>query len=106
MKVLKLFFVLSVALGTSPMIFADDYYDDDIYFDESKAKQKNTKVEKSSSATQSYNYGYSYSGSTRDVDEYNRRGAYNSEDSVAYDSVLTQDGYVYTNRIERFYNPE
>ena len=78
---------------------AQGYYDDDIYFDSSKAKAKKTtqtvvkKTPVSSSSTtvvtdngttvvsvpasalSKVTTSTSYSGSTRDVDEYNRRGS-------------------------------
>lgn len=104
MRFINLLLSASLVLVASPMALADDYYDDDIYYDASKAKKKTSKNDYQSST--GYDYGYSSSSSTRDVDEYNRRGGdYNQAEGVVYDSILTQDGYIYTNRIERFYNP-
>ena len=100
--------MLASAVLITPIVsYADDYYDDDIYFDESKAKKK--KTEKTTYAyPQSYstNSTYDYGSSMRDVDEYNRQGAYYATtDSIKVDSAMLLDGYTYTNRIERFYNP-
>ena len=108
MNVLKTFFIASVAMIVAPTISADDYYDDDIYYDASKAKQKSVKVTPKENYSTAISSGTTttYYESSRDVDEYNRRGGSYTVDTVGYDSVLTQDGYVYTNRIERFYNPE
>lgn len=43
--------------------------------------------------------------STRDVDEYNRRGAYSQNDSAAGISEQPED-YKYTRRIEKYYNED
>ena len=110
-------FYMTIMFAIAPIVIADNYYDDDIYYDASKAKNKQAKVEANSSKNQptiivtepgDYNIVYNYSGSSRDVDEYNRQGAYsyNATDTLNGDSVLSMDGYTYTNRIERFYNPE
>ncbi len=104
-----------VSLVIVPIAMADNYFDDDIYYDASKDKSKTQKVEVVTKSTttaisqpvSSIDYS-SYSGSMRDVDEYNRQGIYSDiySDTVSYDSVLNIGGYTYTNRIERFYNPE
>lgn len=100
--------------AVASMAMADNYFDDDIYYDASKAK-KSQKVGTATKTPQVLRYepvmetvDYStYSGSMRDVDEYNRQGMYSSySDTLGGDSILNIDGYTYTNRIERFYNPE
>ena len=110
MRFIKLTLAMFVAFASPAIAVADNYYDDDIYYDASKAKKNARKVEtiviEQSVPTYNiddYNYGTTY----RDVDEYNRQGAYyyTNVDTVAADSVLNVDGYTYTNRIERFYNP-
>lgn len=108
MKEYRLFYAI-IMLVIAPMAMADDYYDDDIYFDASKTKKKTAKVISNNNQSQpivnniDYNY---YGGPMRDVDEYNRQGAYSIIDTIGNDSVLNMNGYTYTSRIERFYNPE
>ena len=81
MKSLKLCLFATVVLTAPILLFADDYYDDDIYYDESKAKTK--KSNKTESNTNSAEYSASFGSSSRDVDEYNRQGAYYTTDTVA-----------------------
>ena len=121
-KLLRLTFVTVVAaLGTTMSISAQGYYDDDIYYDASKAKkEQKQKIEQAAKQAARKNYvpsqpitnypaadSYSYhNNSTRDVDEYNRR--YNGRettDSISLDQLLNGD-FTYTERIERFSNPE
>ncbi|MDE6144657.1 MAG: hypothetical protein K2F96_00085, partial [Muribaculaceae bacterium] len=107
---------------------AQGYYDDDIYFDSSKAKAKKTTqtvvkktpvssfsttvvtdngttvVSVPASALSKVTTSTSYSGSTRDVDEYNRRGSYKPVQSQSVDDL--GENFEYTRRIERFYNSD
>ena len=110
----KYFFIAMSVLAVSSA-FAQDYYDDDIYYDASKEK-KPVKVEATPDA-----YIYpdkavdfnepvyeAYNAGLRDVDEYNRRGGiYAVRDSVPTDSVsaVDSDVFQYTERLERFDNP-
>lgn len=102
-------------IALAPMAIADNYFDDDIYYDASKAKKnkkrevvitKTPEVSKIESEFLEVDYN-TYNGLMRDVDEYNRQGVYSTySDTLGSDSILNMDGYTYTNRIERFYNPE
>lgn len=75
-------------------------FDDDIYYDASKAKKKVTVVKKArATEPASFPAADTYAGeltsSTRDIDEYNRRGIFAVPDSVGSDSLATkldQDG--------------
>lgn len=113
MRILKITLVALMSIAVCTTAVADNYFEDDIYYDASKAKKKKEKkVETTNTVTQPISYQnevvYNYGNSMRDVDEYNRQGAYYSyaADTTANDSILNIDGYTYTNRIERFYNPE
>lgn len=106
---------------------AQGYYDDDIYYDASKAK-KEKQEQARQRAVQAARSNYvpsaqpftdypaadTYtvnSGSTRDVDEYNRRysptqaNGVEQTDSVSLDQLLAGD-FANTRRIERFSNPD
>ena len=113
--ILLMSFVVAMGLQTS----AQDYYEDDIYYDASKSKKstaiKPTRVPAVDNSTV-YHYGsqpsypaadtYSVHGVVaRDVDEYNRRGYYAITDTVTSDSLPDNGDFAYTRRIERFYNP-
>ena len=120
--------LLGVMALTAGSLQAQDY--DDIYYDASKAqttKTKKVKVEKPVKTTAVYgevpekyqvvaNENYR---TERDVDEYNRRGAYDPINQTNYeidingdtiyfdaDSVYDDDAFANTRRIERFYNPD
>ena len=111
-KVSYLIISVLMVLVAAPMSVADNYNNDDIYYTETKAKKKTKKekakkIVKDTPTEENYNYeDYNSGYELRDVDEYNRRGAYDYSysytDSLPYDSMR---GYTYTNRIERFYNP-
>ncbi|MBR5744951.1 MAG: hypothetical protein IKX94_06455, partial [Muribaculaceae bacterium] len=114
--------VLVGTLGVSAMT-AQSYYDDDLYAP--KQSSKTTKSTVTPTIGTSYSSGYYYetprhtgdyasadsyyfdSGSTRDVDEYNRRyvSTVTPLDSASLDSALYDD-FTYTRRIEKFYNPD
>ena len=118
-RVFALMSLLALGVGS---LMAQDY--DDIYYDASKSsssKAKTVKVvtpaktvavygevpEKYKAAVQS-NYS-----TDRDVDEYNRRGAYEPNyevtitgDTVFYGDTIYEEAFANTRRIERFYNPD
>ena len=104
--------LIAVLLG-SGLASAQGYYDDDIYFDASKAKKATTTAQ---SARNKYYGSYpaadTYTpegGSTRSVDEYNRRGIFavpHATDTISVDSLIALGDFSYTRRIERFHNPD
>lgn len=111
--------IASLMASVSILCSAQGYYDDDIYFDSSKDKDKNKELAKQQAAAKSRTNGYviqrvadypsadtySYSGtSTRSVDDYNRRGMF-ARDSIANDSAQSATDFAYTRQIERYYNP-
>lgn len=101
----------------SSTAMAQGYYDDDIYFDESKARKEKAekKQDKRHSAqpTSTYTRVASIPATAvttaarpeRDDDEYNRRGAYAPVKQQGDDSFLG-DNFEYTKRIERFSDPD
>lgn len=103
-------FILTCLLSSGVM-FGQGYYDDDIYYNASKAKAEK-KAEQKKSAV-SYESGdfeapvyQVYNNSNRDVDEYNRRGGVYS-DTLSNDTTANSpDVFEYTERIERFDNPD
>lgn len=116
--------LFAMVLSASFALQAQGFYDDDIYYDASKAKkEKQAKAVEAARKAARSNYIPSQpvadypgsdtyvvnSGSTRDVDEYNRRYTLQNgrevTDSVSLDQ-LTQGGFVNTRRIERFSNPD
>lgn len=118
-KVLLLALMLT---GSSIASYAQ--YDDDIYYNPAKDKKTQTvTVKKTATPSQSYssypvsqynpNLGgadyapadsYQVTGtSTRNVDEYNRRGVYAVSDSLKSSSDQSDD-FQYTRRIEKYYN--
>ncbi len=115
--------VVTVLAASLPMQ-AQGFYDDDIYYDASKAKkEKQEKAIEAAKKAARRNYIPSQpvadypgsdtyvvnSGSTRDVDEYNRRSAFSGSreetDSVSLDRLMQGD-FANTRRIERFSNPD
>ena len=105
------FKIMALALIGVPATAGAQDFEDDIYYNPSKSTKQTVKVQQKTVSIDKNQYNdwmssdsYSYaSGSTRDVDEYNRR--YNFADTVAVDSVATDD-FTYTRRIQKFYNPE
>lgn len=121
MKVEKgLLLLATVFTGFAGTLSAQSYYDDDIYYDASKAPKKVEKQVKAAprqntAAQQPRVYqtmpgadSYTvYTSNTRDVDEYNRRGSYVAQaDSRAAADTAAAGDFRYTRRIEKFYNPE
>lgn len=115
--------VIAMLAGTTAV--AQGYYDDDIYYDASKArKEKQEKALEAARKAARSNYIPSqpvadYAGSdtyvvdtrnTRDVDEYNRRYSVSPSGKELTDSIsldqLTQGDFANTRRIERFSNPD
>lgn len=89
-------------------VMAQGYYDDDIYFDESKAKAKKTQTTTVRTSPSSTNRTSAKPVATvrvdRDIDEYNRRGSYQPVKTNTVDDL--GDNFEYTRRIERFYNQD
>ena len=102
---------LLVASGSS-VALAQNYDDDDIYYNPSKSKAK-PKTEKPAQSTSVYVYDYpaadAYtpvpgSGVAIDVDTYNRRGVFAGADSSV--TKAPQSDFNYTRKIQRFDNPD
>lgn len=121
----RIFALLGVlALGAGSLLQAQDY--DDIYYDASKSTTTGTKAKNKSSKT-AVIYGevpeqYKVAAQDnyrleRDVDEYNRRGAYapGYEIDINGDTIyeidingdtIYEEAFANTRLIERFYNPD
>lgn len=113
-----------LALSAGTILQAQDY--DDIYYDASSSKKgeaKTTKVVKPAKTVTVYGevpekYKVAVQDNyrtDRDIDEYNRRGAYElnyevdiNGDTIWFngDSIYDDDMFANTRRIERFYNPD
>ncbi|MDE6262634.1 MAG: hypothetical protein K2M09_04955, partial [Muribaculaceae bacterium] len=89
-------------------VMAQGYYDDDIYYDESKAKAVKTQTKSAIKSATAKPAQTAQRVATvrveRDVDEYNRRGSYKPVQSNTVDDL--GDNFEYTRRIERFYNQD
>lgn len=118
--------VLCILAGFSATVAAQDF--DDIYYNPSKDKAKEKAKIQASTAkrnpdatiekvynpstytpTPDYTAAGSYefnTGSTRDVDEYNRRTSSNSVSNASDTTQAQSDDFEYTRRIERFHNPD
>lgn len=111
MNIKRIFTFLAGTLVAAGAVSAQSYYDDDIYFDASKASkpaQKTAKKNNNRTAVVVYDYpsadNYTVSGTrTISVDDYNRRGIF-ATDSLTADTTATD--FAYTRRIEQFYNPQ
>lgn len=113
------FFLLALLMvGGAGFLSAQGYYDDDIYFNPAKDKDKKIEEAKQAAAREAARIAairqsdypaadtYQVVGtSTRSVDDYNRRGIFAYPDTVAADSAASES-FAYTRKIERFYNPE
>ncbi|MDE6514244.1 MAG: hypothetical protein K2L05_08690, partial [Muribaculaceae bacterium] len=110
----RMFALAAVAMLTAGSASAQGYFDDDIYFDAKKAKkEKAEKAEKAeklqkqqpvkAAATVESSVADYGTGSTRAVDEYNRRGSYKPQQAATTD---LGENFQYTRRIERFSNPD
>ncbi|MDE6265741.1 MAG: hypothetical protein K2M07_00125, partial [Muribaculaceae bacterium] len=111
MNIRKSLVISSLMLGTALCCVAQDYYDDDIYYNADKArKEQAEKAKKAAEAKRrasqplpgSDQYTV-FTDNNRNVDEYNRR---NLTREVVDTTVNEQGDFVYTRRIERFYNPD
>lgn len=99
---------------------AQSYYDDDIYYNASKVKKEKQEAQKKEAEKMAAsNYvpnksvdfpaadTYSVpSGSTRDVDEYNRRNKEGVSSTSSSVSDAEDNTFAYTRRIEKYHNPE
>lgn len=112
---------LTIALAAAAAS-AQGFYEDDIYFNSSKDKDKNKEAARKQALQRTAtrpdgvivrrlpDYAaadtYSFEGtSARSVDEYNRRGIFARDSITPLDTAaLTQD-FAYTRQIEKYYNP-
>lgn len=95
--------IVAMALGLFPAtaVFAQSYFEDDIYYNPKKDNTTQTvkKTEKKKS-------NYIADFSNMDVDSYNRRGQYYSSPVDTIGSRAEQDAdFVYTQKIQKYYNP-
>lgn len=103
MKEKIILLVMSVLMGNC-VLLAQNYYDDDIYYDASKVQ----KVDKKKKSSLDYDGSdvYNVNGTmTVDVDTYNRRNLNSVVDTSGIDSLASKE-FLYTRRIERFYDPD
>lgn len=117
MKIHKLL-LCALAFAASSVVAVGQSYDDDIYYDASKAKKQKNEAKARAKAERDAALNYpaadTYAGqltsSTRDIDEYNRRGIFaipsDSLAAAAANDTTSGDAFAYSRRIERFYNPE
>ncbi|MDE6669094.1 MAG: hypothetical protein K2K26_05375, partial [Muribaculaceae bacterium] len=91
------YIIMGALALTMPLVHvqADDFFDDDIYYNPSKEKKVTTK---SSSYIANFD--------DLDVDTYNRRGQYYMSpiDTVG-ERVGMEEDFVYTQQLQKFYNP-
>lgn len=113
------FFALTAMAVCSLCASAQDYNDDDIYFDPSKAKKTEVKPaprQKSTNGTiyyraQDFPGADTYqpavsSGISRNIDDYNRRGFFAPDTAKTDSTQLSADAFANTRRIEKYYNPD
>ena len=113
-----------MALSAGALLQAQDY--DDIYYDASKSTKAVTKTAKTAKTEAVYGQvpeKYQVAAQDnyrieRDVDEYNRRGAFEptyersfevdiNGDTIYFDNdTIYEESFANTRRIERFYNPD
>lgn len=108
LKRLALHTLLTAVTATA---FAQDF--DDIYFDP-KTDAPKTKVQKPKVVKETVDYlpadlytptGYDPGASTRDIDEYNRRGIFAVGDTSATSADTTgTEAFAYTSRLRKFHN--
>lgn len=115
MNITRAFVAGSLILMGVGVMSAQSYYDDDIYFDETKVKKKTQSKDMRATGQQpvttveqgTYDYApadaypITSSGANRDVDEYNRRNVSQPADTTSAQS----ENFSYTRRLERFHNP-
>lgn len=113
---MKKFAVSAALLAMVPSaVLAQSYYDDDIYYDADRAKKEQDEaLRKRVQANYVPNQAVDYpgadtytvnSGSTRDVDEYNRRNLPYAADTLRFNADGTET-FACTRNIERFHNPD
>ena len=105
-------YLLILASVLTPLLVSgQSYYDDDIYYNPSKVKKTEKREVKKQITEGTADFEEPtyqvYTSNPRDVDEYNRRGAYKvSADTISADTVVANpDVFQYTERMERFDNP-
>ncbi len=111
-------YIAVVAFTLMPVVaLAQGYYDDDLYYNPDNDTKTSVKKKTTAPVRQTAPLSYSHTtvpasdtydvntGSTLDVDEYNRHGAFLVSDSVPFDSI-TPDLFSNTRRIERFHNAD
>lgn len=123
-NITRRFLPVALMAAASTAAVAQGYnYDDDIYYDASKKKAEKseaakTRTQATTARTASYSgvraatdypaadtYNAPVSSLDVDVDTYNRRGQFLVSDSVDT-SAQTDGDFTYTQRIERFHNPD
>lgn len=110
--------MLALILGSWGIASAQDYDDDDIYFNPSKAKKETPKKKEKTqpangmiyyypSATDysaADNYSPEGTGLAVSVDDYNRRGIFAADSSAHATDSLSANMFANTRRIEKFHN--
>ncbi len=111
----------AIGLLTVTQVSAQSYYDDDIYGTPAKKTNKSNTQKTTKTVTSESNVIYDtaddadynsyyggYGSSSFDVDAYNRHGSFLVEDQqTAYtDSLGGYDNFQYTQRLEKFHNPD
>lgn len=88
-----------VALGT-PVLMAQGYFDDDIYYDPKKDQTTSFQKKKKKS-------NYIANMADMDVDTYNRRGEQYYATPIDTIGAYAENGedFVYTQQIQKYYNP-
>lgn len=113
MKLIPSMIALLLIGSYSTIATAQDYYDDDIYYNPSKAKTKEKKSTKANSNSNviivdypaADTYIVTGDGVNIDIDTYNRRGVF-ANDSINATSTVNSENFECTQQIERFYNPD
>lgn len=92
-------------LVAAPSLFAQSYFDDDIYYNPAKDKSANAAKENAQKKKKQSNYIADYSNI--DVDTYNRRDLqyYSSPVDTIGQGVENGQDFVYTQEIQKYYDP-
>ena len=115
MKGKKVTLLVALTLPLAVALNGQGLYDDIYYNPKTDTKKAETVIKRGNTSSNGVYYrsvadypaADTYTvvtKSTRNVDEYNRRGIFATADSVPADSTQT-DNFAYTRRIEQFYNP-
>ncbi|MDE7410721.1 MAG: hypothetical protein K2M94_01625 [Paramuribaculum sp.] len=113
-------FLATIIIGSTGFVSAQDYEDDIYYNPDKKAKSVTVKPSvqnnqyNAQTAVQDYPAADTYtpalsSGSKIDVDTYNRRGMFasdNTQSTKSSSTTQTRESFAGTRNIERFYNPD